>query len=90
MVTDELAPGFGVSRLEGLLSAYRDVAELVIVGHEPDLSGVAAALLASPTGISLKKGAAIKLKIDPTAPGAPAEFKWLAAGKNLANALEES
>ena len=90
VVTDALAPGFDVSGLKGLLSAYRNVAELVIVGHEPDLSSVAAALLVSPAGISLKKGAAIKLKIDPNTPGAPAEFKWLAAGKNLANALEES
>jgi phosphohistidine phosphatase len=89
VVTDVLAPGFDVAGLEKLLAAYRNVDELVLVGHEPDLGGVAAALLASPAGISLKKGAAIKLKIDGNSLGARAVFKWLAVGKNLVDAQED-
>ena len=88
VVTDALAPGFDIAGLEQLLSLYRDVDELVVVGHEPDLGSVAAALLAVPP-FGLKKGAAIKLAIDPDDLGARAEFKWLAVGKNVVSTLED-
>ena len=88
VVTDVLAPGFGLAGLKKLLSLHGDLDELVFVGHEPDLGSVASALLAIPP-FGLKKGAAIKLGIEPDNLGARAEFKWLAVGKNVVSSLEE-
>src|SRR5512135_948118 len=39
VVREELCPGFGVAELHRLLDDYRAADELVLVGHEPDLSG---------------------------------------------------
>lgn len=51
---DRIAPGFDVSRLDELLGERRGMASLMVVGHEPDLSGLVTAL----TGglVEMKKG----------------------------------
>lgn len=90
VVRDEVGPGFGLPALRGLLTEFPPVGELVIVGHEPDLSGVIAALLALPGGFSFKKGAAVKLRVDPAALQATAVFKWLAVGDKLLMSREEA
>jgi phosphohistidine phosphatase len=89
LVTDELAPGFDAAALRKLLADYPSVDELVIVGHEPDLSTLAASLLASPAALGFKKGAAMKLKLAGPDFRGPAEFKWLAVGNKLVYSLEE-
>ncbi len=82
-VTDELAPGFGMAELRKVLDTFPAVHELVLVGHEPDLSQVISALLSLPGGFNLKKGVGVKLVIDPAALQSPATLKWAAVGKKL-------
>jgi phosphohistidine phosphatase len=83
IVADELAPGFDVPALQRLFNEYPSVNELVLVGHEPDLSSLIASLLNLPSGFNFRKGAAIKLKVDPARPEKPGIFKWLAAGSKI-------
>ncbi len=82
-VADELSPGFDMTALRKLLDAFPSVQELVLVGHEPDLSGVISSLLALPGGFNLKKGVAVKLCIEPASLHVPATLKWAAEGKKL-------
>lgn len=89
VVTGELSPGFDIAALRRLFERFHGVDDLVIVGHEPDLSGVVSSLLSLKGGFSFKKGAAIKLKCDETF-NKPASFKWLAAGKNLITSQDEA
>ena len=89
LVRDELAPGFDVVSLSKLLAEYRGAGELVLVGHEPDFSTIAASLLSCRADFSLKKGAVIKLKIPGPDFFASVEFKWLAVGKKLMYSLDE-
>jgi phosphohistidine phosphatase len=89
-VRKELSPGFGMKKLERVLGEYKSVDELVLVGHEPDLSAVIASLLSLPGGFNFKKGAAVNLKINPADLSTPAQFKWLAVGKKLLTARDEA
>jgi phosphohistidine phosphatase len=90
VVRDELRPGFNKQALDKLLDDYRSVDELVLVGHEPDLSTLVAFLISRPVGFNFKKGAAVKLKTDPSNLPASTAFKWLAFGKKLADSLDEA
>ncbi|HEX2768322.1 MAG TPA: histidine phosphatase family protein [Geobacteraceae bacterium] len=90
MVRDELKPGFDMQALEKLLDDYRSVDEMVLVGHEPDLSTIVSFLISRPGGFNFKKGAAVKLKIDPSNLAASTAFKWLAFGKKLVTSLDEA
>lgn len=90
VVRDEVKPGFDLPALRGLLDEYRSAGEVVIVGHEPDLSGIIATILSLPGGFNFRKGAAVKLKADPAALQATATFKWLAVGNRLLTSREEA
>lgn len=87
---DELEPGFDLRRLEQLLDRYPQVGELVLVGHEPDLSDLAATLLAIPNDFKFRKGSAIRMSLDPANLPGSAVFKWLAAGGKLVTSREEA
>ena len=87
---DELAPGFDLSGLKKILGEYPQVTELVIVGHEPDLSGIVCDLLALADGFTFKKGSAIRLTVDPADLRGGAVFKWLAVGKELIPSMKEA
>jgi phosphohistidine phosphatase len=82
-VTDELSPGFDMAALREVLETFPSVRELVLVGHEPDLSRVISALLTLSGGFSLKKGVAVKLIVEPVPLQVPATLKWAAEGKKL-------
>ncbi|HLO25765.1 MAG TPA: histidine phosphatase, partial [Geobacteraceae bacterium] len=90
VAAEELAPGFDLIALQKLFTKYQAVNELVLVGHEPDLSSLIVSLLHLPTGFNFKKGAAIKLKFDPARPEKPATFNWLASGKKMIPTREEA
>ena len=90
VVRNELKPGFGMQELARLLDEYHSAGELVLVGHEPDLSTIIAFLLQLPGLFSLKKGAAVKVKINPAELPLSTEFKWLALGKKLPTGREEA
>jgi len=90
LVKNELRPGFDMQALDKLFDDYRSVDEMVLVGHEPDLSTIVAFLISRPGGFNFKKGAAVKLKIDPSNLPASTAFKWLAYGKKLVDSLDEA
>lgn len=87
---DELEPGFDLHRLQQLLSRFQPVSELVLVGHEPDLSCIISSLLGLTNGFSFKKGSALRLNIEPAELAGKAVFKWLAAGRKLITSPEET
>ena len=89
MVREEMRPGFDMEGLFKILEDYRTVDELVLVGHEPDMSAVISRLLSLDSGFNFKKGAAVRLKIDPANLSSPAAFRWLAAGKKLLTCQDE-
>lgn len=89
VVRNDLKPGFGMHTLESMLHEYHSAGELVLVGHEPDLSTIIAYLMQLPGMFNLKKGAAVKLKIDPDNLPQSTEFKWLALGKKLFSSMDE-
>jgi phosphohistidine phosphatase len=90
VAVDDLEPGFDLDRLKKLLDQYQQVRELVIVGHEPDLSSTVSALLGLRDGFNFKKGCAVRLNIDPTDLQNGAVFKWLASGRKLITSREEA
>jgi phosphohistidine phosphatase len=90
VVRNELRPGFDMKALDKLLDDYRSVDELVLVGHEPDLSTLVSFLISRPGGFNFKKGAAFKLRIDPSNLPDSTAFKWLAFGKKLVTSLDEA
>ncbi len=67
MELEALAPGFEPDELLAWLRGHRDVAVVAIVGHEPDLGELIGYLLCGchESVISLKKGAACLLNLDP-------------------------
>jgi len=83
VVSEEIAPGLEILTLQTLFKRYQSVDELVLVGHEPDFSSIIVSLLNLPSGFNFKKGAAIKLKLDPLRQDKLATFKWLAAGTKI-------
>lgn len=89
MVAEELSPGFELAALQRLIATYHQMDELILVGHEPDLSGVVSALLHLEESFSFKKGTAIKLACRNGFDTA-ARFKWLVAGKKLIRTRKES
>jgi len=90
VAADELEPGFDLHRLRKVIDQYQQVSELIIVGHEPDLSSIVVELLGLRDGFSFKKGSAIRLNIDPANLRGSAAFKWLAAGKKLVTSQDEA
>ena len=73
LVEQRLAPGFDRRQLAKLLKEHGDCAELVVVGHEPDLSLLLTGLLGIKAHFTLKKGDAVALDLDPE--GKPA-LRW--------------
>jgi phosphohistidine phosphatase len=89
MVAEELSPGFELAALQRIIATYHHMDELMLVGHEPDLSGVVSVLLHVEESFSFKKGTAIKLACRNGFDTA-ARFKWLAAGKKLTTSRKEA
>jgi phosphohistidine phosphatase len=78
-VHEPLAGGFEAAEaLDALAGAGAD-GRLLLVGHEPDLSGVAAALTGG-TAVDLKKGGLVGLRLD----GASAELAVVMRPRELA------
>jgi len=77
VVAPELAPGFDQNKLRRVLASYKGKAALALVGHEPDLSDVAGALLGLAQPLPMKKGMVACLKVDPGQKIAKASLKWL-------------
>jgi len=87
VVAREISPGFDLGALRALLAGAGNPVEAAFVGHEPDLGGIAAALLAVPGGFPLRKGAVVALEADRSLPKGAAKFLWLEDGKGTATRL---
>lgn len=61
-VAQPLAPGFRPEGLDELLDAHPEAAEVVLVGHEPDMGLLVQSLFALEGSCQLKKGAIVSLK----------------------------
>lgn len=88
ILRNELAPGFDLASLRKILAEFCHVDELVVVGHEPDLGVLVSEWLSLQNGCSLKKGAAVKLKLDKDFQSPV--FKWMAWGKKLTCSQNEA
>ena len=64
LVEPLLAPGFGRRQLARLLKEHSSAGEMVLVGHEPDLSLLVTALLGIKAHFTLKKGDVVALDLD--------------------------
>src|SRR5436305_2614134 len=62
-VHEPLAEDFTAEQAVELLAGCRDGARVLLVGHEPDLSEITAALTSA--RVKLRKGAAVALKLKP-------------------------
>jgi len=75
---EELAPGASLGDLQHVLSGLEGDGSVLVVGHEPDLSSIVAALIASGSArIELKKGGLALVESDvPVGPGS-GKLRWL-------------
>lgn len=87
-----LLPGAEISELITHLKGCKDARRVMLVGHEPQLGSLVAALLGREDGaISLKKGACVTLKLDPDTDDKPASFLWyLVPGKNRVSSFKKA
>lgn len=78
--TDDLAPGGSLERLVRQINALRPIPESVlVVGHEPYLSGLTSLLCSGGPGLSLtfKKGGLCRLEVDVLSCDKCATLEWL-------------
>lgn len=78
-----LLPGGDIHELAACIKDSADAKRVLLVGHEPQLGSLVAALLGrEDASVSLKKGACAALELDPEKNDKPAGFLWyLAPGK---------
>ena len=81
-----LAPGHDASQVLRGLHRYRSTRELMLVGHEPDMSLLAAQLLTESTALAplpFKKGAVAAIRVDSVPPRAAGKLLWFMTPKQL-------
>ena len=91
VVDNRLAPGATVTGVIEILSKYQDHAQVMLVGHEPDFSQIAAELSGGSGDIWLRKGGLIRVDLD-SITGRHGVLRWLLEPKHLmldTKALEE-
>lgn len=82
--TKHLLPGVASADLWEELRGRRTLKSVMLVGHEPDLSGIARALLASPTlSIEFKKGALCAIDVPSLPPRRAGTLLWMLAPRQL-------
>jgi phosphohistidine phosphatase len=74
-LVDALAPGCDMTRLRDLLGEYRSAERIMVVGHEPDFSGLIGALTGGGR-ILLKKGGLARVDLETVGDGA-GTLVWL-------------
>jgi len=78
-----LRPDGTPEEVRATLGAYSAAASVALVGHEPNLSVLAAALTRSSVQLGFKKGAICRLDLDPLRPVRPGTLRWFATPKLL-------
>lgn len=85
-LTEHLAPGSNVKEIVSFLQHLAGTPqELLLVGHEPDLGGLAASLLTGDHWVTIlfKKGGIAKLAVDDLRLGRCATLEWLLTCRQL-------
>ncbi len=92
VASELLLPGADIGPLIAHLKECKDAKRAMLVGHEPQLGILVAALLGREGDtISLKKGACVALKLDPDSADKPAGFLWyLAPGKKRVTSFKKA
>jgi len=90
IMKDELKSDFDMRALQKHLNDYQGIEELVLVGHEPDMSILVVSFLSLPERFDFEKGTAVLLRINGNDLRAPATFKWLAKGSKLITSRKEA
>ncbi|HEY7336553.1 MAG TPA: phosphohistidine phosphatase SixA [Bryobacteraceae bacterium] len=79
--TKNLSPDVAAPQLWTEIKSKGRVKELMLVGHEPQLSRVAGFLLEAPLAIDLKKGALLKIAVQDNHGPPRGVLKWLLTPK---------
>lgn len=58
------------------IARHRKEARLALVGHEPNIGELAAALLGARTPVPFKKGAVCRIDFDEAPPRGPGDLRW--------------
>jgi len=75
---EPLKPGIPYKILMNALKTYTDKENVLLVGHEPDLSNIAAKLINMPEpNIDFKKGSLCCIEVDEIPPQHPGLLRWL-------------
>jgi phosphohistidine phosphatase len=84
-VTDlpSLVPDGEPADVIGELERFSRRSSLALVGHEPSISALAAALIGARGGIPFKKGAVCRIDVPVLPPGRPGELVWFATPRML-------
>jgi phosphohistidine phosphatase len=86
-LSDSLAPGGSAKKLVELLNHLQPPPEhVLLVGHEPYLSGLISLLVSGDASLAvvMKKGGMCKLSIESLKPGRCATLEWLLTPKQMA------
>lgn len=75
---DSLKPGTPLATLLTAFAPYQHAERLMVVGHEPDLSLFASALIGvKRSALALKKGSLCRVDVDQLPPQEPGILRWL-------------
>lgn len=87
-----LLPGGDINELVSCIKGSTDAKRVLLVGHEPQVGSLVAALLGrDDAAISLKKGACVALELDPEKSDKPAGFLWyLVPGKKPSRSFKKA
>lgn len=86
-----LMPGSDITELADSLFARKGVENIMLVGHEPQLGGLIAALLKLEDTIQLKKLGCVELEITPNKPEKAAKFNaCIVPGKKTVTSLKKA
>jgi phosphohistidine phosphatase len=82
--TDNLKPGAPHNGLFAEIKKHAEVESIVLVGHEPDLSGIISAILnCDGLAIEMKKGSVCCLNVTETVPALRGSLMWLLTLRQL-------
>lgn len=83
-ITKHLLPGELTQDVLNELSKYKNKERVLLVGHSPDLGGIASALLGGHSSIvEFKKGGMCRIDIDTLPAKRPGRLVWLLSPKQL-------
>lgn len=75
--TKSLLPDIPPSQIWKEIREHRDAKELMVVGHEPHLSRLAAFLLEAPVALDMKKGALVRIDVQDQEGPPRGVLKWI-------------